>query len=200
MQKLIQWITATYQTTPLNIVYETPIEYRGRSPRLTVIFEHPEDQKVLLNKNGFTENQSQKKSILKKFISLVNELNLQNKYDTKSLFVVYDNFSDSFKSIYLSKTIHKEKGEHIIRDKFPETNLFQFITYNYCLILFLETENDVQKLKKNGVANEIKKTVYNLIRKHDSFNYISYEDFPIYFDSKQNLDEKYGGSMRAYFD
>ncbi|WP_378175765.1 hypothetical protein [Aquimarina sp. SS2-1] len=200
MQKLIQWITSTYQIAPLTAVYETPIEYRGNAPRLTIIFEHPEDQNVLLNKNGFTENQIKKLSILKKFISLVNELNLQNKYDTQSLFIVYDNFSDSFKSICLQKIIYKEKGEKIIRNKFPELNLLSFITYHYCLIIFLETENDLKDAANNGTTNRIKKSLYDLIKKHDLFNYISFNDFPVHFDSKENLDKKYGGSMRAYFD
>ncbi|MFD2561108.1 hypothetical protein [Aquimarina rubra] len=199
MQKLIQWIASTHQIKPLTIVYETPIEYRGSAPRLTVIFEHPEDQKVFLNNDGFTENQIKKQSILKKFISLVNELNLQKKYDTQSLFIVYDNFSDAFKSICLNKTIHKGKGENIIRDTFPEINLLQFITYNYCLILFLETENDLTSAANNGITNRIKKILYDLIKKQDLFNYISYKDFPVHFDSKENLDKKFGGSMRAYF-
>lgn len=197
MRHLITWIGDKYGAYPLNIVYETPQDYRGRCPRLTVVFDLERDLKVIQNKDGFTVNDRKKKAILNHFLLLRKNMELGKTYDTDNLFVIFENFYDAFATQCMKKVWKQcDKG---FLTKFSTINIWRTIVYDKHLIVFLESDANLAE-QKDGAIVEMKHSLFNLYKKYDLFDYMNFGNFPVHFDTKQRLYEKYNGSFRAYFD
>ena len=58
--------------------------------------------------------------------------------------------------------------------------------------------NDIDKNHKNGISKKIKSDYYEILKKYDKLDYYTFENFEMIYDSKENLDENYNGSLCIY--
>jgi hypothetical protein len=67
------------------------------------------------------------------------------------------------------------------------------------VVVFYLTQDDIEAKMANGQSDAIARRCYELVRPRDQFGYLTFANFPIVFDSKENLDANYGGSEFYYF-
>ena len=67
------------------------------------------------------------------------------------------------------------------------------------VVVFYLSQDDVDANAESGQSDAIARRCYDLLKPHDEFDYLALDDFPIVFDSKENLDANYEGSEYYYF-
>lgn len=66
------------------------------------------------------------------------------------------------------------------------------------LIVIYDTDKDITTYENNNTSDLIRNDIYSIIKKHDQLNYFSKENLQISFDSKENIDNYFGGSLFFY--
>ena len=67
------------------------------------------------------------------------------------------------------------------------------------VVVFYLSQGDVDANAESGQSEAIARRCYDLLKPHDEFDYLTFGDVPIDFDSKENLDANYEGSEYYYF-
>ncbi len=66
------------------------------------------------------------------------------------------------------------------------------------LVVFYFTDNDISVSNVNGASEKITNDYYTILKKYDELNYFTRENIAIKFDSKENVDNNFGGSLFYY--
>ena len=195
-QKLIERIKNKYGVTPINICYE--VVNTGR-PRLEVVFEEDEERILFTDKTNIMYDKALQKEVLDLFLEIYenSDFLIKQKYKIDNLFVTFS----SFKHVALAEVNNISENEQIqIEQHYAEHGLWRIMKNFQYTIFFFFTDNELALNNINGVCESIRKDFYKLIKPRDEFNYLNFDDFKVFFDTKENFDTKYGGSWRRYFD
>ncbi len=179
----------------------------GKGYKLICNVSSKEDRdKMLNNVNVFIEgfpnaykqvhDEIKQKKIVDKFVELSTKYNYPIRTDRNNIWVDYFWF---FNGDYLSYIVDHKKKEltKLVLDEFQSTaNIWRIVISAYCVYVFYYTEEDKKKNLENGQSNQIQDMCYQFIKQGDDLNLYK-KDF-IDFDSKENLDNNYQGSIYYY--
>jgi hypothetical protein len=197
LEYLRRWLNENYKVNVLHVVYDL-IDlgpHEGR-PRLNIILETAEHY-AKLHKDPFSPKPHIKKAISKRFAKIVAASSCDHNYDTANVHVTFDDFSDE--AMGQAVTRFQENDKHRLLKEFAPDNVWDISGFSKSVVVFYLTNEDMQSASRNGTNDRIKQRCYELVKQYDEFDYFELETFPITFDSKQNLDENYQGSMFYYF-
>ena len=66
------------------------------------------------------------------------------------------------------------------------------------LIVFYCSDNEIEENRKSGVTEAIQNRYYEAVKQFDEMNYFTRGKLEIKFDSKENLDKNFDGSLYNY--
>ena len=142
--------------------------------------------------NGY--DKSIQKEIAKIFFELAKN-SLGEMKSSEEIWVWYTNFSERMKS-EINRKIAKIALKSIIQ-KYAAYRIWSVIkSFNSSVVFFL-SEEDLEN--STDIRTEMEDYYFGLLKQHDEFNVYDRTDFRLQFDSKQNLDENYEGSLHYYF-
>jgi hypothetical protein len=159
-----------------------------------VILEHEADaRKFHRGENFDAEKQA---AIKEKFLEIIGRTPAHG-YDVTGLYVVFSAFAPLAKQ-EADAQIQEAEVEAFKRglanpDIWIIDRCFGQIT------IFFFTEEQVQRYKAQGKKTEYARRYLELLKAHDEFGYLKKQYFTVFFDSKENFDENYGGSWFNYF-
>jgi hypothetical protein len=137
------------------------------------------------------------KAISKRFVKIIEDIGLKNKYDLDNILVIYSDYSYDSMSKVFELFIQNEKKN--IMSKFAESNIWDMTACSSWIVVFYMTDKGLNENIKNGTNENIKNDCLRLLRLYDEFDYFNEKTLKLTFDSKQNLDENYQGNSFYYF-
>lgn len=197
LEDLRRWVSEKYEVNVLHVVYDQ-IDlgpHEGR-PRLNIILETANDY-AKMYKAPFIPKPNITKAILKKFSAVVSDSANASAYDTTKVHLIFDDFSDE--AMGQAATRFQERDKQSVLAEFAQDGVWEISGFSKSIVVFYHTDEDIQNGLSDGRSDRIKQRCFELVKQYDEFDYFDLETFPITFDSKQNLDENYQGSMFYYF-
>jgi len=196
-QSFVDKIEPMYDLSILAIEYDQ-IDigpHKGR-PRLNLIFE---DQKSSdsIHKDRWTIKPHVKKRILRTFTESVIEFQEEDSYPTEDTHLICDVFADEAKNRTALELIEREGKE--IEKKFFKHGVWTITGMSKVIVVFFTDEKTKKENRENGVCDSIRNELYSRIRQYDEFHYFTESNLEVHYDSKENLDDKYEGSLFYYF-
>jgi hypothetical protein len=197
LEELRCWVSEKYGINVLTVVYDK-IElgpHKGK-PRLTLVVDTAEDYaKTRIDR--FTIKPHIEEGVLEKFSEIITTAALDNEYDTKNVFLLFDDFSDE--AMGQAAERFREKYKKRLIKEFAQFHVWAIDGFSNLVVVFYLTDKDVHNNQANGSSAKIKQRCYELAKRYDEFGYFELETFPIRFDSKENLNKKYSGNLFYYF-
>lgn len=197
LEQLGDWVSEQYDVDVLYIVYDQfEIPTGEDRPRLNLIFDTEADFERLHDAQG-TLRQPIKMSVLRQFRRIIDESGLDEKYDTVDLHLICEDFSHAA----LSRAANQFRSAHQneLTGEFPDCPIWKLHGSGKHNVVFYHTDEDLAECDDNGCSDEIEEWFLESIKPFDEFDYIQADDLPLEFDSKQNLDANYQGSLYLYF-
>ena len=197
LEELRVWVNSRYSINVLDVVYDSielgPNESR---PRLNLIIETTPEYEQL-HKGNFTLKPSIKRSILKRFSRSVSASSESAKFSTDNVQLITDNFSREAMRQAAEQFLRND-GQAVLA-KFPDAHLWDISGHSTLIVVFYLKDDDIARNQKNGTSNAIRQGCYDGVKPYDEFGYFTPDNFSLKFDSKQNVDENYEGSMFYYW-
>lgn len=201
---LADWIEATYQVKPLNIIFDVVED--GKLPRLEICFEYKEDTQTFYT-TYYNFDKNKQKAIIKKFNELVSGnadsyLNtvkrwLDLPYPADNLFVIYSAFAPIAMSAAHDSITNEELAQ--LKQKLNDPNLWHISRSFGVAAFFLYTDKQLKQYKESALRKEWTDSYFDLVKKYDEFDYIKRVQFEIYLDSKENFDNNYQSNWYYYY-
>jgi hypothetical protein len=186
---LADWIDLTYDVKTINIIYDK-IE-NNKIPRLNIIFEKEKDGALFISNQGYNPDRQREIAY-----QLKSDL-LSKKYKTDKLLIIFSVFETIAKIetywLISKDEINKLKSELNMND------LWTIRSNAFCEPTFLfYTDNQVNRYSKNEMKASLNKKCFELVKKHDEFDYFKIEGFSIQLDSKEKFESFYKGNWFYY--
>ncbi len=198
LEELRHWVSEKYGVNVLTLVYDR-IEigpHEGR-PRLNLLVDTGDDYAALHGGDPFSVSRDIKEAVLRRFSEITSASALDSEYDTKGVHLICDDFSDEAMGQAASR--FRERDKQRVIEEFAQYRIWKIEGFSKETVVFYLTEKDVQDSQTNEGSQRIKQRCYQLVKQYDEFDYFQPNTFPIRFDSKENLDKNYKGSMFYYF-
>jgi len=117
------------------------------------------------------------------------------KFDIEKDFVSYYNLQDE--AIVDANWKTNKKYRDTLKNDFSE--IWEILPIFRSTTVFYTTDLDVSKYNKSGLSRKIHEAYYRKIKEFDLLKYLNNkDDFAVNFDSKENLDKNYQGSLFYY--
>ncbi|QDV18440.1 hypothetical protein Pan153_30980 [Gimesia panareensis] len=197
LEDLRVWVNSRYSINVLDIVYDS-IElgpHEGR-PRLNLIIETTGDYDQL-HKDSLTLKPSIKRSILNRFSRIVSASPSPKQFNTDNVHLITDDFSREAIGRATEQFLRNDSQTIVVN--FPDANIWDISGFSGLIVVFYHTEDDIVGNQKNGQSDAIRQSCYEKVKPYDEFRYLTPDKFSLKFDSKQNVDENYKGSMFYYW-
>jgi hypothetical protein len=110
--------------------------------------------------------------------------------------LTFEDFSEEAMGQAVTHLI-KSHRTRLIED-FAPCHVWEISALRKHITVFYLTDEDIQTNATNGCSERIEQRCCELARQFDEFGYFTQDSFSIRFDSKENLDTNYDGSMFAY--
>lgn len=213
-KELADYASDYYKVSVLNISFDC-INDPEKTPRIGVIVETPEEyynfKELPYGMGGYKKDcQTTIKEkffdLLKKYNSkegfsvdeLFKKMNLNwTKVEAKKTFIFFDYFLHTAQEESL-QSIPKEKIEQFIV-KYKNSSIWEILIHTGSLTVFFYSEKQKNENKESNIFNEMCEEYYMLIKPFDEFGYFHPNSIKISFDSKENLDKNYDGSLFYYY-
>lgn len=195
LEQLRTWIHQEFATQVIHIIFDQ-IEIgpaKGR-PRLYIILETDADYNFW-KKDLCTVRPDLAGRVQRQFKKLADSSS--EPLSTDNLFLALDNFSAECLSRACSAFL-KNEAEQIVQD-FADVPIWKIDGFSRHLVVFLRTNKEIELHQKGGVCTAITQRCFQAVKKHDEFGYLSDATFRLNFDSKENLDNNYSGSLFYYW-
>lgn len=194
-EQLREWIHAQFATHVVYIALDKidigPAQGR---PRLRIILETDADYNVW-KKDLCTIRPDIESRILSHFKQLADSS--IEPVSTDNLFLVLDNLSDECLRRACSEFL-KTEADQVVHD-FANVPLWKIDGFARHLVAFFTTDKEIELHQKSGICTAISNRCFQAVKKHDEFGYLSDATFRLTFDSKENLDKNYCGSLFYYW-
>jgi hypothetical protein len=208
-KSLAKWIDNNYKVNVLNIYYDiTTGAYNKSFPRLNIIFENLEDE--IKFRDGYLGNfhADKQKIIARKFDELVNGnkrtillwsfiRTKTNKYDIQGLLVIFDAFKPIARD-EVNEGIPEIEIDNLIAE-INNPDIWKIIRFAAGATFFFYTDKQADNAKTTGYIQHLSDKYFDLLKKHDKFDYFDRKTYSISVDSKENFDKKYDGNWYYYF-
>jgi hypothetical protein len=193
-QELSNWITHQFDTKVLNIYYDK-IDTDKNRPRLNIIFEY-DDVKAKFNDSNGNFDSNKQNIIANKFREILSTKFPTKKYETDRLLVIFSAFepiarTDTINSIP-DKEIEKFKRKLGMKDLWEINRQYGITTF------FFYTDKQIEQYTNSGKTEFLKQKYFDLVKKHDEFDYFKKDTNFVEFDSKENFDNNYKSNWFYY--
>ena len=182
VQEMENWMATTFSVNLLDINL-LPTPSKKHSADLSFIIEKCPD-KIYLHKD----------EILLEFKKVASIQNYVSDEILNNPFVEFVNFYAEARRLVNVKAT--QEAETLFAKKFPM--IWKIEKEFSHLIVFYYTDKDITTYEDNKISDLIKNDYYSIIKKHDELNYFSNENMHISFDSKENIDKNFAGSLFYY--
>lgn len=197
-RKMQVFLRKKYRVTAVDFLLEQVTIANKIRYRLNILLATEEDyKKVHCEGDQLVYNKTMQDEIKEEFLRLDKGENFVKKEKRSGFFVTYNNFSQEIKL----HMVEQCKGEisKAIKQKYAANNIWQLSFLSGSVFVFFYTDSDLTNAKQAGVCNQIKLDCFDILKTQDEFHVFSFDNFAIYFDSKQNVDENYKGNLWYYF-
>ncbi len=134
--------------------------------------------------------------VLTKFLELSKKYSFETRIKENEIWIDYFYwFLIDYKS-YIVECINKEFSEEIISRYKTNAGIWKILKNGSGMIVFYQTEEQKALNEQNGVSKRITDEYYSMIKKTDEINLC--QKNMLIFDTKENLDKNYGGSLYTY--
>jgi hypothetical protein len=186
LSELSAWFKARYSVSVLNIQFSQLIA--SSQYRLLLIVESTQDYQKLHHPAYEPEEQALEFRRLALKYRFADEAKLNN------LFVTCNDFSEEAKTDANWKAMQEVK--ELIRSQYACVWCVEAMFSH--LVVFYYRDRDIQVNKNNGTSQAIIDVYYSILKKYDELDYFTRENIVVKFDSKENLDKNYEGSLFYY--
>jgi hypothetical protein len=191
------WASEQYAINVLYINFDKiPIGPHEGRPRLDLIVETESDF-ASVHESPFTPQPEVQDGILQKFSELVASSNCHETCDTNNVLLIFDDFSAEAMGQATQHFLQRDKQKAL--RTFAQHEVWEISGFSKSIVVFYMADNDVRANAANGSSDRIKKQCFEMVKRYDEFAYFHLNNFPITFDSKENLDKNYAGSLFNYF-
>lgn len=142
-------------------------------------------------------NDEQKQNeILNKFFELAKILNYPTYYNKEDIWVdYYFSFPIDYLNLIIGKIESRLKRE--VLNKYKEkANIWEIVNCGFGIHILYFTELNKNENEQNGITESIKNIYLSTIKEMDEFDF--YKKEYIHFDTKENIDTNYEGSIYYY--
>lgn len=195
LEQLREWIHQEFGVHVVHIVFDqVEIGPSTGRPRLNVILETDADYNSW-KENACTIRPDVSCRVLSQFKKLASAS--PEPYDTNNLFLTLDNFSAECLGRACNAFLRADANQ-IVQD-FAAIPIWAINGFSRDLVVFLNTNDDIKHNQRNGNCSKISKQCFDAVKRYDEFDYLSDASFRLNFDSKENLDKNYSGSLFYYW-
>jgi hypothetical protein len=186
------WMRQKYAVNLLNFEFAR-IDNPNNSQRLYLILNSKSDvQKLRVAQ--FKPNLIIDKAVSEHFRRLARQHGHPDQPPLDKFFVAYADYSEEARSVANWQAV--EEAKPVIKDTFPA--VWDVLTIFSSTVVFYFQDAQIQELEASGVSASISEHYYQILKKYDELGYCTTDNFSIKFDSKQNVDENYEGSLFYY--
>jgi len=199
LDQLRTWIIREYGLGFVHVLFD---HVEGgpppHNPRLTVILETDADYDSW-HLDHLTVRPKIVRRVLDKFEKLAQAE--PETYDTDGIFLVVENFSDAALNRACSNFLFNDAIRVVSEFEMgQETSpIWRIDGFSRTIVVFFYTDKDIRRNTENGACAKIAKRCLEGIKPYDEFGYLTKASFRLKFDSKENLDRNYKGSLFYYW-
>jgi len=187
------WFMGTFSVKVLNIEFSKLKSPKTNRHRLYVIIENTEDyQKMYVE--IFKPKEEYQRQIADKFQQIAIKYKFAKAEQLENLFVIYNDFSEEAKTEANWKAIRR--FEWLVKFKYPV--VWKVISMFSSTVVFYYSDSDVALNGQKGISEKITNDYYAVLKKYDELDYFTKENIHVKFDSKENVDKNYEGSLIYY--
>lgn len=191
--ELSEWFSLRYSVKVLNIQFSKLTGPNEDRFRLYVIIENSEDyQKMYVSPSQ--PNEVCQGQIALEFRRLALKHGFTDEANLKNLFVIYNDFSEEARTEANWKAAKEVETQ--IKKQYPVVWAVESMFSSS--VVFYYSDADIAVNENNGLSQAITDTYYSILKKYDEFHYFTRENISLKFDSKENLDKNYQGSLFYY--
>ena len=193
-REIANWVSTHYSVNVLNVEHDTVVP--NDRPRLHIIVEKQSEKSKFHDETNVNFDSKKQKRISDEFSSIIQKQDITN-YNINGLIVVFSSF-ERVARIEANDNISDRKIKKLkkllkTKDIWEISRCFDSVTF------FFYTDQQLAHFDKEGEGMEFKEKYFNLIKPYDEFGYITLDNLAVYFDSKQNFDEKYESNWFYYY-
>jgi hypothetical protein len=144
--------------------------------------------------SNFEPNKEYQNQIAREFQSLAAKHRFATEEQLRDLFVIYNDFSEEAKTEANWKAIDRFKW--VAKFKYP--TVWKVISMFSSTVVFYHRDSDIMPNEQKGLSEKIVDDYYSVLKKYDDLNYFTRENIQVKFDSKENVDKNYEGSLFYY--
>jgi hypothetical protein len=194
LNELSDWCMKTYSIRILNIQFSKLNEDENSSLyRLYIIVKDTEDFEKMYTA-PFRLNEVYEKQITDEFRRLALKYQYTDPVNLQRFIVRFNDFSEESKTDANWQAVEEAKDS--ITSKYPMVWHIEAIFSSS--VVFYYSDDEISRNEKAGISQKIVDDYYSILKKYDELNYFTPENLAIKFDSKENLDKNYQGSLFNY--
>ena len=191
--ELSDWLMKTYSVKMLNFEFGKLISSASGRHRLYIIIENAVDYQKMYVRH-LEPNEEYQSQIASEFQRLAEKYHFAQKEQLRDLFVTYNDFSEEAKTEANWKAVDRFKW--VAKFKYPA--VWKVISIFSSTVVFYYSDSDIVPNEQKGLSEKIVNDYYSVLKKYDDLNYFTRENIQVKFDSKENVDKNYEGSLFYY--
>ena len=192
-------------------IFNKPKEYSlayGKRYQLTCQVASNEERESMQNKIRVADigeypaytmrfDEQKRTQIIAKFLELAKKHNFSTAAKINEIWLdYYFSFSIDYMNFIVNKIEAATSNEMMHKYK-VDADIWRIESSGYGITVFYTTEKKKERNEQNGISDAIKNEYFAVIKTIDEFGF--YKEEYIRFDSKENLDKNYDGSLYYYF-
>jgi len=163
-------------------------------PRLNVVLETDSDYDSWKT-DVVTIRPDVERRVLSQFVKLAHAK--PETYDTDDILLTLDNFADECLGRACAAFLETDSDR--ITNEFAAVPIWKIDAHSRYLVVFLKTDKEIQLKSNDDTRKKIAIRCFDAVKAFDEFGYLSNDSFRLTFDSKENLDKNYNGSLFNYW-
>ncbi len=186
------WLRQKYAVDLVNFDYGR-IDNPNNSRRLYLVLNAALDVEKLTSA-PFQRNPIIDQAISDRFRQLARKHAYADQHALEKFFVAYTDFSEEARTLANWEAIKEAKP--LIKSRHPQ--VWELLAIFSSTVVFYYQDAEIQEHEASGLSAAIFEQYYRIIKKYDELDYYTPGNFNLKFDSKQNVDQNYEGSLFYY--
>lgn len=186
-------ISQHFRVAVLDLFLDYVVVARVKKPRINVVIERKSDYSKI-EKSALTADRSKVKWVESKFIEIVGVNEIEN---AGALFAIFTCF-ETVNNWDVIEKIKTEQLASIVEDE-KDSDLWMIDNHFTGFTVFFKTISDASEHKNKILKERISERIYEIIKSEDKYGYISRENMPVVFDSKERFEAEYNGNWFYYY-
>ena len=192
LTEFADWLGEKFSVNLINFEYDR-IDNPQRSYRLYLILNSKSDKEKFFSK-PFVKNRKYEKAVSNHFRLLAQKHGYSEQQALEKFFVAYSDFSEEAKTLANWQAV--EKAKPIIKQACSE--VWEVMAMFSSTVVFYYLDSQIHENAESGVSGSISEDYFQILKKFDELDYYTSGNFTMKFDSKENVDQNYQGSLFYY--